>query len=389
MSLYESFDEDYDFVETETIPNVNIFYVRHGYSCANAFQYQKGIDNPSKQIVGLNQTQWYKMIDPILSFKGYKQSLLMRDELYKVIKNYNDENVILISSSLLRAIETALLMFPKKKIYILDYLKEEIKIMGKNISIKESTSLPRDLQIKILEKFHGDEVKRLDYTYLPRNVHSGDLKEFEKHILDLLHKMNLDKFKTINLIVVTHSLLLKERFKIDKKPLNNSIIKAKYTINGNKIELIDTKTKKIYQGYKIEDNNTVCDVQRCQIHDSILKKETKEERLIRNIGKCEHIPCTLNYQEWTSILPKNERQCKNAPDYIKGLVSEENPNKCSNLCPPKQLHCYTTKTTADGWFRGWTPPKPKMDNNHYEIINDIPKKISKARLFQIEKNKLV
>ena len=105
------------------ILNLNFYYVRHGYSCAN----MKHDLSKSKDLGFVNhiKSKFDQIIvkDPNLSSYGINNCLIANKELKK-LELTSDKIDFICSSPLVRAIETAYLMFVtdwsefKKKIFI-------------------------------------------------------------------------------------------------------------------------------------------------------------------------------------------------------------------------------------------------------------------------------
>ena len=174
---------------------INLYYIRHGQSCANIlpYPYFKDYRDPHLTKVGRNN-----------SIKAGKK-LPSMDYVF--------------ASELMRAIETAHYMFPLfKRIIVAPYLRELTNGKdNKPMNIKQQNA-----QIK---KKVGD----LRF----RNKRYPILKS-RKHFENWLFKKHLKtcKMKKLNVAIVTHSLWMKHFLNLRKIPKNNEVIKIKYYLNN-------------------------------------------------------------------------------------------------------------------------------------------------------------
>lgn len=174
-----------------------IYYIRHGFSCANLFHNKKlKISKITSQIK--------KQKDTPLSNLGIRQSKMLRQKI----------NVdFVFCSPLLRAIQTAFYIFPYKHIIICPYLIEKQNEFGDKL-------MKHEKKLKILKSNYYN----VDYTFLKhKDINKSSLKMFEKFIGNLAKQYNIG--------VVTHGMLLKSHFKYSKFYNNNCIIKQ----SGQKI----------------------------------------------------------------------------------------------------------------------------------------------------------
>jgi len=206
------------------------FFIRHGFSCANV-HYLKNNTN-------VINPEYY--LDPVLTNTGVKDSKNMS----KVTRKLKYD--IVCCSSLNRAIETALHMFPKDKIYVIPYIKE----LGKR---QDSTSEILEDKIEHLKKLYPNDIKRIDFSYIKEdNINSYDWSKFKKFF-----NINLKDKKPC---IVTHSKYMIRNLNIPHHPFpnNNCIYKYNFKLK---------KSKKIHNGVQYT-NKKIIDVSRC------LKKQT-------------------------------------------------------------------------------------------------------------------
>ena len=193
-----------------------IYYIRHGFSCANLF-HNKNLK--LSKISSHIKTQK----DTPLSNLGIRQSKKLRNRL-KVD--------FVFCSPLLRAIQTAYYIFPHKHIIVCPYLIEKQNEIGDKL-------MKHKQKINILKKNY----RNVDYSLLNhKDMNKSSLKKFEKIIRNLSKKYKI--------AVVTHGMLLKSHFKYSRFYNNNCII--------------NHTGKKIYNGFSNNNYNfTNKDIQTC------------------------------------------------------------------------------------------------------------------------------
>lgn len=231
--------------------SINIYMIRHGISETNALQ-KTGIMGWIKHLFvrdpclvkdGINDSQnkgqWIKKIQNLRKTENIKYNKAS----YKFIDSTScnclpDKFEFVMSSELMRAIETAACMFNEKKIYVVPYVSE---IQGyKNIVPKS---------IKTQQNFISTKYPRsnVDWSNIKKKS-KPNYKKFKKFLEDFLEsKFSNKEFQEyyknkseINVALVTHSLYMMKnvispsvsnynccfmwRFNT-KKPKNNSIFK--------------------------------------------------------------------------------------------------------------------------------------------------------------------
>lgn len=214
---------------------VNLYIIRHGYSYGNEImdkvdhELNKIIDdlkkNGNENIIDLININRYnypellniindigskhikilinksiKLQNPKLTDCGIDQCLMLKDHI--VFKELINNKHIIISSNLIRAIQTALYQFDIDKLYISPFISE----------------LPTDSN----ENKHQDQFEtmknvgnndKIDYNVLfPWNYgNKVSFNMFLKYILPLIIKeYNVNKKEDINIIMITHSNFIKK-----------------------------------------------------------------------------------------------------------------------------------------------------------------------------------
>lgn len=220
---------------------INVYMIRHGMSETNAMQ-KKGLmgwimhlfkRDPCLVKEGIDKSKkkgsWLKFI------QSMKQKNNKYESSFKFI-DYTSCNLVpnnfdfVLSSELLRAIETAVNMFNDKKIYVIPYVSE---IQGyKNVIPLEKSQQ----QNFISSKYPRSNV---DWKYIDKNTKPSYFK-FKNFIKDFIKENGKNK-NEYDIALVTHSLYMMKyaispskfncngcymwRLKVNK-PKNNAIFKV-------------------------------------------------------------------------------------------------------------------------------------------------------------------
>lgn len=172
---------------------VTLYFIRHGESQANILPYP----------------HFMLLRDPLLTRKGILKSK-------KVSRKAPCVDIVL-SSFLLRAMQTAHLMFPKKHVYCVPYLNELSNSMD---------TYPYDVleQKKRLRNVFGTTKWLTNYESKLRRTRN--MKKFLKLVIKLLSGTTK---KHVRIAVVGHSLWMMKYLRIPK-PENNQIVKRSIMI---------------------------------------------------------------------------------------------------------------------------------------------------------------
>lgn len=166
---------------------VNIIYIRHGFSCANSVQYLGGFFQQLHRLV---------MLDPELTHYAKQQITKHRDQLKQSL--HVD---IVCSSTMIRAIQTAAYLFPKRKISILPYIKEKGRTAG-------NIPAPWKEQMKKLTKSQRELLNPEWSQHQGRAVtdHQSFMTWLAQHLPDLLQHHHVSKHrKEVTIAIVMHS----------------------------------------------------------------------------------------------------------------------------------------------------------------------------------------
>ena len=200
---------------------LSFYMIRHGLSCGNI------IYHPDINLVPLNS--FYR--DPYLTEKGVEQSV----KCSKYIETKLPKMDIVLSSSLIRAIETGLCMFPNNIIEITPYICESVKTLE---------NMPHNYKIqskRLQEKVKSNE--RVKHCVHQKGLHESNLKNF---IMYLLENYNvIDK----EIAIVTHSNFMMKILGVKERMRNNSIFKV---VVDTETCLIEDYTM-IFSGYTLPD----------------------------------------------------------------------------------------------------------------------------------------
>ena len=190
---------------SKCIGHIKMFFIRHAFSCAN---YHKRNRSIIKHHIFIH--------DPILSNIGEEDLIRYKPIIRKVIPN----PTYVLSSNLLRAMQTARILFPKRKIIVCPYIGEN------GFGLDNKPSKPSN-QLKY--------VSNVDYRYLGGDEQTSDLDRLFKNRKKEYDKPDFGKFiewfdrvvlngevKDINIVVVGHSNFMR-KFMIDEKMAEKKI----------------------------------------------------------------------------------------------------------------------------------------------------------------------
>jgi len=201
---------------------LSFYLIRHGLSCGNI------IYHPDINLVPLNS--FFR--DPYLTEKGVEQS----NKCSVYVKNKLPQIDIVLSSPLIRAIETALCMFPDNIIEIAPYVCESVRTL-ENIPHNYKNQNKR-LQEKV--KNH-ERVKHCTHN---KGLHESSLKNFIKHLQENYNVIDKE------IAIVTHSNFMMNIIGVKEKMRNNSIFKI---IVDTETYLVDEYTR-VFSGYTMPEH---------------------------------------------------------------------------------------------------------------------------------------
>jgi broad specificity phosphatase PhoE len=233
---------------------INLYFIRHGYSCAN---YKKDL---AKSILDKIINIFSKPRDPQLTDKGIIDLKKHRQKVKKIIPKPD----YVFSSYLLRAIQTANYLFPKRKIRVLPYIGE----IGYGVDNKPNRPSIQYNFLKgkkVIYSYLGEKnykrsknrLDKLDYLFDSYKIRKDKpINNFHK-FLSLLNSFTKKDIK--NIVVVSHANFLKKLFReldIDdnpdkkNKPENGSVIKIVLVSTKRGLELYRRKRCQKINDYK-------------------------------------------------------------------------------------------------------------------------------------------
>lgn len=242
---------------------LKVTYIRHGFSCANAITYYGKFYDQVKRL-------FYR--DPPLNDLGLAQA----DEEAK------RTNAVVFASTMIRAQETALHLFPYCKVIVVPYMKE-LGWTAEN-SLKESPAEQR--------RYFGKQMaQRLDYRFVTQKDGSWTKEAYKSDYAGFLSW--LDAYvrghcsDVPEVVLVTHSSLMRKQvFKTKDKPKNLGAYVKEYGFkaSGGLHDIsssigsfaADSKAK-MFGGVKLPKNISSKDVVRCDYRPSSIPATTNSK----------------------------------------------------------------------------------------------------------------
>jgi broad specificity phosphatase PhoE len=254
--------------------DINIYWVRHGYSCANYVRdNEKTFFNPFPHT---------NVKDPRLHAKGVEEAV----KLAEIFKSKNIMFDLICSSQLYRAIQTAQTISDelgiKDKVLVLPQICEEA---WKNIkSINTDDNIPYRYLYNKLDLV--DKLDGLDYSqYYP------NYEYFIKYVIAYLRSYLIYKYKeekVFNIVIVTHSHFLKHIF-------GEKLENCEYILQRN-VKSYRDKIYEIMSTYKIsfeEAKEKLHKDKKYKIY-SYIKPGIKTDIKINEVGGCKDLDPVLH-----------------------------------------------------------------------------------------------
>jgi len=227
---------------------IDLILIRHQQSCNNKVAQLES-----------RLSQWKRAFypDPPITHYGMQQLKAIQDRV-----DFENDVDLVLSSPMLRAIQTAVELFPKKQIWITPFTKEN----HSGVSNKPST-IGRQKTF-----FNKQDWNRLHYDYVcnERKEFSEDafesnfnkfLKWLEKHLQELIKHSHLDTSKRKLTIALTgHSGVMQEVLGLESRPNNVQaiLLPLKWKKKEHKLKKISTKNNLkhvIFQGFDVPDKD--------------------------------------------------------------------------------------------------------------------------------------
>ncbi|AYV78035.1 MAG: histidine phosphatase superfamily branch 1 [Edafosvirus sp.] len=312
-----------------TYYNIKLYWVRHGYSCANSVRDTVGSTDIMRGVLAARSSY---APDAALSNYGIDQASQVRDDPKN--KDLFTKADIILSSELRRAIETALTLFdgvlPNENIYPVPYINEERNFLANFLGLdKDNEAMPfNDLQ-KFLKEKYKDKANRVDFSILKqlkgssKTTESPDIKKFFKLVLPILIKKFPDKFakskvikgssknkNSTNIFVVSHHKFIENHLKkiVDKKVAVPYINNADIWVEN--IYYDPTKSDKLTNN--IPDDCEKEKATTCRVGDKlVIQKELGpnsyancDPRLLKRLGDVTYTPKEFKKSEKNNASPK-------------------------------------------------------------------------------------
>ncbi len=225
---------------------INIFYVRHGKTPSNELE---------KKLSTEKLKHYFIKYDSELTETGKKESIKKGKQTIKLLKDNKIDIDFFGCSTLLRTMETCYLMFHdilnKKSIHPLPHIKESLNILRKFKMEKwmpyGDIPLPtiEEQKSKMEEKYGKQASDYINFKYIDnKNRCSSNYEKFKELVLPIVIENLILKEpskETINMIIVTHSMFMKQQLKCmqydGSKAENNQMYQVEYTY--------DTETREI------------------------------------------------------------------------------------------------------------------------------------------------
>jgi len=212
---------------------INIIYVRHGFSCANSIQYLGGKWQQYKRLL-------YK--DPPLTDYAIAEIRAFRDHI-----RWGRKLDVICASTMLRAIQTACEIFPKRKILVVPWAKEAGRSAGNVVGSVDDQK----------KQLGPSTAARVDFRFAE---HAGraqsDLASFKTwladHLDDIIPKSS--KSDEVSIVVVSHSHFMKKHLG-GALPKNLEAIMFPYDFDGEKLRVAGRR-QLLFEGRPIPDKDT-------------------------------------------------------------------------------------------------------------------------------------
>lgn len=230
--------------------NINAYWVRHGLSCANVLNLQKQ-DTELTLRERLQGLRFVTYEDPPLTNCAINRAKLIGPKIKKKIQldhpHWRDRPLLVFSSFMVRAIETALYNFPESKVFPIPHIAE------KGMSLDNIPSSDSEARIMKLVRAPSNMsvLGRIQLSQLdaPRDVlHKSDyqafLEAFPKILWDVLPK-DYDTTLPLPVVIVSHSGYMRDELGCTRdmpeptKPVNNQAWLQEYVMDMDSLKLAE------------------------------------------------------------------------------------------------------------------------------------------------------
>lgn len=240
---------------------VNLYWTRHGLSCANALRLEgHSILEDILSLVNLGKNRGQKYPNAPLTMIGVQQCIKTNQKIKKS-KKFPKKFDLVCSSELLRAIETASLVYykpnqlgKKNSITILPFINELRWNITRYLGIDKDNEPQTINKTKKRYKEFKKQIEyknapQLNYHFIKKNFHQRtepDVDMFKEEVLPLLLK-KFKKKKEVNIAIVCHRQFMKKYFDSETRYFNTAIVLQSFNWTDS-YEIENEKVKEIYKG---------------------------------------------------------------------------------------------------------------------------------------------
>lgn len=264
---------------------VNLYWIRHAFSCANLLEHKGTIANIARPIV---------TIDPVLTRAGVNQSKALNNEF--ITNKIHNKFDIVLCSNLKRAMETALYAFDNINtiIYVVPYISEERNPYAFNLDNENAPQTANELEQYYQSIQHEFNVK-VNFDILKNLDPTGQLKpsydNFMKIILTKILNINI---MAKNIAIVSHSHFIEKHLINDLKMPDTTKMQNtqiwKETLTLKLISHIDSynydNNNKVYDGkpiptqYEIDNDDRCCNAQQSSLYTIAINNSASCDNVI-------------------------------------------------------------------------------------------------------------
>lgn len=208
---------------------INLIFIRHGFSCANQIKHQQGLWDQYKRFL---------MTDPPLSDQGVADCVVLKDHFHHLLSHVD----FVMCSPMIRATETAMLLFPFRKVEMVPFIKEisslpfGIQRENEMIAIKEQKQWFHESSRQSL--YSASQYLSYQHVLNKQNKHqfsseaqTTNLYLFFQWLMSWLKYNNLNevhpKKEIINIAIVSHSHTISKLLDLFSTSKNKSKNKVK------------------------------------------------------------------------------------------------------------------------------------------------------------------
>lgn len=236
-------------IDHGTVVKVKAFWVRHGWSCANALQEsgksnaREGMSYYQSMMARYAAAKFFAYEDPGLTTLGVRRAAVIGNVIKdKILADTGGVEPMLFSSSLVRAMETALWNFPGWKLRPIPYIAEQgIGLDNQPLpwETQKSEKMKRQPNNETMLKdiiFDVNPTNHPDRNSYSKSDYDAFTRYFPAVLEDLVEQSDINIKEEIPVVIVSHSGYMKANLEckgIDEsgKPRNNEVWVQSYTVD--------------------------------------------------------------------------------------------------------------------------------------------------------------